>query len=310
VRYTFRQLEVFLAVARTGSVTRAARELGLSQSAASGALAELERQFDLQLFDRVGRGVRLSDRGQALWPRAEALAEQARAVERELEGRPEVGALRVGATLTIGEYLAAPLVAEMLSRHPGARVALEIANTAQIAERVASYALDVGLVEGEVQNSELDVTRWRDDELVVIAAPDHPLARRRALGDEELCSVPWILRERGSGTRQAFDRAMAGLLPRLDVVLELELTGAIKQAVAAGLGLGCVSRLAVEDDLRRRSLAACRVTGRDLRRSLFFVRRRGRAPAAAVDAWISLCGGASASIRSPTHSRNGPARLD
>src|SRR4051812_40612962 len=110
MRYTLRQLEVFLAVARDESVSRAAEVLFMSQSAVSGSLAELEKQFDLKLFDRVGKRLQLSERGRALRARAQAVLDQARELERGLESRGELGRVRIGATLTIGDHLAVPLI--------------------------------------------------------------------------------------------------------------------------------------------------------------------------------------------------------
>jgi DNA-binding transcriptional LysR family regulator len=289
MRYTLRQLEVFLAVARLGSVSRAARELAMSQSAASGSLGDLERQFDVRLFDRIGKRLQPSDLGNTLRARAEAVLDQARDLERGLESPKEAARLRVGATLTIGNYLAVPLMARFMRQHPSAEVTLAVANTEEIARQVANFEIDVGLVEGEVADPDLELAPWRDDELAVFCAPGHPLARKRALTDRDLKAAPWIVRERGSGTRQAFDRAMRGLLPDLRVALTLQNTEAIKRAVEAGLGIGCVSRIALEDSFQRRTLKACRVPHRDFRRQFFFLLHRRKFRSAGIDRWIALC---------------------
>ncbi|MBC7174095.1 MAG: LysR family transcriptional regulator [Polyangiaceae bacterium] len=289
MRFTLRQLEVFLAVASGESVSRAADELAMSQSAVSGSLADLERQFDIQLFDRVGKRLQLSELGRSIRSRAESVAEQARELEAALENRSEIGLLRVGATLTIGSYVAVPLVAGFMREHPGARVTLEVANTAEIARKVENFEIDVGLIEGELSRSDLDVTRWRDDELVVFCSPAHPLAKKRTVRDEELLAATWIVREAGSGTRQAFERAMHGLLPDLRIGLELQHTEAIKSAVAAGLGVGCISRIALEGELRRRELVACRVPHREFRRQFYFVLHEKKRRSVGVRSWLELC---------------------
>jgi DNA-binding transcriptional LysR family regulator len=289
MRFTLRQVEVFLAVARHESVSRAGRELGMSQSAASGALAELEHQFDVQLFDRVGRRLQLNALGRSLRARAAGLHEHARELENALTVPSATGPLTVGATLTIGNYVAAPLVAKFMSRHPGSRVTLEVANTAEIARRVENFEIDVGLVEGELASADLEVSRWCDDELVVFCAPGHPLSRKRSLTDEDLRSAAWIVREPGSGTRQAFERAMAGLLPELQIMLELQHTQAIKSAVEAGLGVGCVSRIALRDAFRHGTLAPCTVRHRDFRRQFFFVVHAQKYRSPALERWLALC---------------------
>ena len=289
IRYTLRQLQVFLAVARAGSVSRAARELAMSQSAASGALADLERQFDAPLFDRIGKRLALNARGDALRPRAEALWDQAAEFEQALAGRHGGGRLRLGATMTIGNYLAVPLMARFLREQPGAEVTLAIANTEEIMRQATNLEIDVGLIEGEVEDPQLEVSGWRDDELVVFSAPSHPLARKRVLTDEHLRQADWIVRERGSGTRQAFDRAMRGLLPDLHIALTLQHTEALKGAVAAGLGLGCISRIALAEALAHGTLVACRVPHRDFRRRFFILLHRRKERSAVVEQFLRLC---------------------
>lgn len=288
MRYTLRQLEVFLAVARTGSVSRAGDELAMSQSAVSGSLADLERQFDVRLFDRIGKRLRLSDMGRALRSQAEAVWDEARELETKLANHADAGRLRVGATLTIGNYVAVPLMARYMRERPGALVRLDIANTEAIAHRVANFELDVGLIEGELSHPQLLVTPFRDDELVVFSSPTHPLAKKRSLSDADLTAAAWIVREHGSGTRQAFDRAMTGILPDLHIALELPHTEVIKRAVEAGLGLGCVSRLALADAFRAGTLKARPVPHRDFRRRFYTVLHRQKHVGADLRRWLAL----------------------
>jgi len=298
MRYTLRQLEVFLAVALAESVSRAAEALGMSQSAASGSLSDLERQFGIQLFDRKGKRLQLSQLGRSLRVEAEALLDRARDLERALESGKEVGRLRIGATLTIGNHLAVPLMARFMRQNPGAALTLAVANTEEIARQVANFEIDVGLIEGEVEHPDLDVRPWRSDELVVFCAATHPFARKRALSDADLRQAAWIVREQGSGTRQTFDRAMRGLLPELNIALALQHTEAIKGAVAAGLGVGCLSRIALEDALESKKLRACRVPQRDFRRRFFFLLHKRKFRSAGLERWLELCR-ASASTAGP-----------
>ena len=288
MRYTLRQLEVFLATARHGNLSRAARSLSLSQSAASGALRDFESQFDVKLFDRVGKRLRINELGASLQPEAEALLERATELEANLAqgGRP--GHLKVGATLTIGNYLAVGMIARFRERFPRADVSLSVANTEAIAMRLAQFELDVGMVEGELRHPDLQVSPWREDELVVFAPPGHPYTQIRQLGDEQLLNTPWIVREPGSGTRQTFDRAMSGILHELDISLELQHTEAIKQAVEAGLGLGCLSRIALRDAFRRGSLLPVNVPHRDFRRTLGIVLHREKYRSAGLEAWLNI----------------------
>jgi len=289
MRYSLRQLEVFLATARHENVTRAAASLAMSQSAASGSLKDLEQQFDVKLFDRVGKRLQLSELGNQLRPQAENLLGQARAFEQALTGEDVVGQLHIGATLTIGNYLAVNMIAEFRRRYPTADIALSVANTETIAQRVAGFELDMGLIEGEIHHPDLETTHWREDELVVFAAPDHPLASVKALGDDHLLALPWIVREPGSGTRQTFDRALHGILTDLHIVMELQHTEAIKRAVEAGLGVGCLSRISLKEAFERGTLVPLPVPARDFRRELYIIKHREKFHSAGLRQWLQLC---------------------
>ncbi len=289
MRYSLRQLEVFLSTARYENITRAARELNMSQSAASGALKELESQFGIQLFDRPGKRLQLSALGTQLRPQAEKLLAEASALERSLAGEAAAGRLQVGATLTIGNYLAVPMIADFRRQFPDSDVRLTVANTEAIARQVATFELDMGLVEGELNHPDLTLQRWREDELQLFVAPGHPLAGAPGLDDATLIRQAWILRETGSGTRQAFDRAMHGILPDLDVAMELQHTEAIKRAVEAGLGVGCLSRISLAEAFQRGSLVPLTVPGRDLRRHLYIVLQRQKYQSQVLRRWLALC---------------------
>jgi DNA-binding transcriptional LysR family regulator len=289
MRYTLRQLEVFLSVAHFENVTKAADSLAMSQSAASGALKDFEQQFDLQLFDRVGKRLQTNEQGRLLRPKAEALIEQAKELEQELVSHKDVGHLQLGATLTIGNYLAVGLMAEFMREHPSAEINLQVANTESIAKQVLNFDLDMGLIEGELHHPDLDVSHWRDDDLVVFCAADHNYAQKPELSDDDLLAAEWILRETGSGTRQGFDRAMHGLLSRQTIKLELQHTEAIKRAVEAGLGISCLSRITLEDAFRRGDLVPLSVPQRDLHRAFYFILHKNKYRSAGIQLWLELC---------------------
>ena len=289
MRYSLRQLEVFLATARYENVTRAAETLAMSQSAASGSLKELERQFDMKLFDRLGKRLQLSELGQQLRPQIESLLEQARSLEQALTGEDVVGRLEIGATLTIGNYIAVNMIADFRQQNARSDIILRVANTETIAKQVAGFELDMGLIEGELQHPDLDIVHWRRDELVVFAAPNHPLSTSTALSDQDLLTLPWIVREPGSGTRQAFDRAMQGILTDLHIGMELQHTEGIKRAVEAGLGVGCLSQICVAEAFKRGSLVPLKVPGRDFRREWYLITHRDKFHSAALKRWLTLC---------------------
>lgn len=289
MKFTLRQLEVFVAIARNGNVSRAAEEIPLSQSATSTALGEFERQFGLQLFDRVGKSLRLNEIGRQLLPRAVELLDRANEIEDLLEGRSGFGPLSIGATLTIGNYLTTLIVAKFLQRHPQSQVQLAVHNTSTIVQQVAHYELDLGLIEGDCNHPDLEVHPWIADELAVFCAPGHSLAGQKRIPLDRLLAEPWILREKGSGTRETFDRAMHNHHSHLQVRLELEHTEAIKRAVESGLGIGCISRLALKDAFRRGSLVALDTPELDLRRYFYFLWHKQKYQTSGMREFLALC---------------------
>lgn len=289
MKFTLRQLEVLVAVGKEESVSRAAVAISLSQSATSMALAELEKQFNTRFFDRQGKRLQLNTTGREIMPQALELLDRAQQLQSLLEGNINAGSLRIGATLTIGNYLATLLIGDYMQQNPGSRVELAVQNTSTIIEQVAHFKLDLGLIEGNGHHPDLEITPWIDDELVIFAAPDHPLAKHKQLSLQDLANEAWILRERGSGTRQVFDAALRHQLTHLNIRLELEHTEAIKRAVESGLGISCISRLALKDSFRRGSLVPLEIVGLDLKRQFNFVLHKQKFITSGIAAFLSLC---------------------
>ncbi|WP_086933752.1 LysR substrate-binding domain-containing protein [Agarilytica rhodophyticola] len=289
MRYTLRQLEIFLATAHHQNVTKAAEELSMSQSAASGALKDLETQFDVQLFDRVGKRLQTNEFGNRVRIRAEALLAQAKELEHELSQHDKVGHIKVGATLTIGNYLCVDLIKQYIRESPGTQVKLEVANTESIARAILNFDIDLGLVEGELHHPDLDIVNWRKDSLICFCSPSHPLAQKTHITDKDLLAAKWILREPGSGTRQTFDRAMSGLTPSLDIELELQHTEAIKRAVENGLGISCLSEIALQTAFDRKTLVPINIPSRDFTRHFYFVIHKHKYRAAGILKWMGIC---------------------
>lgn len=242
---TFEQLRIFLAVAERQHVTRAAAALNLTQSAVSASVSALERQHGVRLFDRVGRRIALTPEGAAFVPEARAIlhrVETAELVLDDLGGEPR-GRLRIHASQTVASYWLPPRLVALHDAYPRIAPELTMSNTAQVARAVAEGAADLGLVEGEVAQGELQRRVVARDELVMVLPRDHLLAGGTEARPEDYTAQRWILREPGSGTRSEFEGhlAAAGLSPEsLDVALELPSNEAVIAAVAAG---GCVSVL-------------------------------------------------------------------
>lgn len=298
-------LALFRAVAEAGGFSRAAEIVHVSQPAISMQVAELEDALGTPLFDRLPRGVRLTDAGTVLLGYAQriaALEGEAERAMRELRGL-ERGRLAVGASLTIGGYLLPAVLGEFRRRHPGVELQLVIDNTEAIKTRLIDGTIDLGLTEGMLpQDEEISARVFQEDELIVIAPAGHPLAakppgktRPRAITARQLCAQPLILREAGSGTREVLMRALAdvGSEPS-EVVLTLANVEAIKRAVIAGLGLAVVSRLCVTMELAGGVLTEVPVRDLKLRRSWYELTLRSRQPSPSVQAFTALLGGSSA----------------
>jgi DNA-binding transcriptional LysR family regulator len=288
LRVTLRQLEVFAATAHEGSTRAAADKMARSQSAASMALAELEATLAVDLFDRVGRRLVLNENGQALLPRAVSLLEQAAELE-SLFDAEHAAPLRVAASFTIGEYLLPSLISDWKQEHPRTQVRLDIANTREVLQAVAAFDVDIGFIEGTGSHPDLAVRRWLNDELVVIAAAGHPLAAGRPVSTRALAEASWILREQGSGTREAADRWLTSSLPEVRISLELGSNEAVKRAVRSGLGLGCLSRLAVCETLGQGLLVELRTRLPPMQRHLATAVHRTKRLGAVAEGFLAHC---------------------
>lgn len=287
LRLTVRQLEVFLAVARSGTTRGAADEISRSQSAASNALGELEVVLGAQLFDRVGKRLVINENGRALLPRAAALLEQAGETQ-SLFTRMHAAPLRLVSSFTIGEYLLPALIASWKAQHPQSHVLLDIVNTHDVFERVGAFEADIGFIEGSHSHPELTVRKWRSDEMVVIAAAGHPMAKRRA-NLRQLSQATWVLREPGSGTREASDRWLIPHLAAVHVELELGSNEAVKRVVAEGLGLGCLSRLAVTEAIAQGWLVEVATTLPPMQRTLSIVLHRAKKLGTGAEGFVRHC---------------------
>ncbi|HTW67649.1 MAG TPA: LysR substrate-binding domain-containing protein [Bryobacteraceae bacterium] len=265
MRITLRQLEIFAAIYQEQTVTGAAGKIGLSQAATSQALAELENLLERHLFDRHGRRVVLNANGRELLPAAIQVLDRVREIEAGAGRQPPN--LKLYASLTAGNYMLPGLIARFVRRHPDARFRVAIGNTGRVISSLVHFESDAGWIEGTASHPDLMVFPWREDELVVVAAPDHPLAGRRATASE-LANARWVLREPGSGTRDVFEEAIKGVFQLRHQPIEMGGIGAMKRAVMAGGGLTCISKSAVELEIKLGQLRRVYTPWLNLRRQI------------------------------------------
>ncbi len=289
MKYTIRQLEIFLEVARQQNISRAAETLHLSQSAASEALQNLEQNYGVSLFSRSHNRIKLSATGQTLRREAENLLSHCKSFDQLLLGHTDFGHVRVGASHTIGNYIGTVYLANYLDKFPSAQIQLDTLSTRDIISKVLNYEVDIGMIEGEVHDANLELVPWRKDELLVFCSNEHPLANKTVLRDHDITSAKWILREPDSSSRRAFEAALGELLPEINVFLEFKHNEAIKSAVFQGLGVGCLSQIAIGRNVQGRNLVPLKLYKRDLRRNLYFVLPKNFHRTPAMNAWIENC---------------------
>jgi DNA-binding transcriptional LysR family regulator len=292
MRLTIRQLQIFLAVAHSGSTTAAAEQVALSQSATSAALNELENLLDCRLFDRVGKRLILNDNGRLLLPQAGQVVDAAKTIEQQFlsPGMAQGGGLQIGSSTTIGSYLLPSMIAAYRQQHSELQVRVTIANTADIVAAVVNFEVDVGLIEGPTHAADLQVEPWMVDELLIVASPQHPLAgAEKKVGVAQLREAEWLLREPGSGTREAVEQVLLPHLHHLRQSYEFGNSEAIKHATAAGLGVSCLSHAVVADFLQSGRLVELRTSLPRLHRHFYLIHSKHKILSLRLMQFLAYC---------------------
>ena len=288
---TLRQLQVFLAVAREKSFSRAAKSIHSSQPTMSEHVAELELELGKKVFFRRGREVTLTEAGRVFerYAASAVLAvEGARQAVEGLDGLSH-GSLVLGASTTPGIYVMPGVIANFRGRHPGVELKLQIANSRVIEDRVKARELDLGVVGGHALGpGEECLAAGLSDELLLIVPPRHAWAKRSFIAPEALAREPLLMREEGSATRSVTERALQRAGIRFQAAMELDHTEAIKQAVIAGLGVAFVSIYAVRGELVTRRLHALRLRGIRVQRHFHVIHHEARRITASARAFMEV----------------------
>ncbi len=256
-----RRLQVFHAVAKQMSFTKAAEVLYMTQPAVTFQIKQLEEHFNTRLFERGHGRISLTPAGEVVLKYAEKILGMSQELEtrvREMTGRLS-GPLLIGASTTIAEFLLPPVLGEFKGQHPEVQAKLAVANSEAIENRVAEHTLDLGLIEAPSHLPTLLTEVCCEDELQVIVTPTHPLAKLKAVTPKQAVAHPYVTREQGSGTREFTDLYLrkAGIQPsELNVVMELGSPEALKGVVGTGLGFAIMSRVTVERERRLGELVA------------------------------------------------------
>jgi DNA-binding transcriptional LysR family regulator len=278
-------LEAFCRIVELRSFTRGAEAVALTQPTVSGHIKDLEAELGLRLLDRAGRSVTPTRVGEILYGYARRILslriEAQHAIGEHKGGL--TGDLALGGSSIPGAYVLPPLIAGFKQNHPEAAVTLHVRGSRDIVRGVGDGTYEVGMVGARFEEGRVRYERYTQDELVLAVPPAHPWAERGAVRLRDLIGQPIIMRERGSGTRKAMEKALAERAvdrQRLRVVLEIGSNEAVRQAVKAGAGIAVISRRAVQDDIRCGLLAAVRFQGSRMVRDFFLVthRTRSRSP--------------------------------
>lgn len=274
---TLRQLKVFERVARRLSFTRAAEELFLTQPAVSMQIKQFEESVGLPLFERLGKKIYLTRAGEELYRLSRTISQQLEEAEElveELKGT-EGGRLLVAVANTV-HYFGIRLLAEFCRRHPKVRVSFKVTNRKGLLQQLEDNESDIVLMGQPPDDDSLEADAFLDNPVVVVAPVDHPLVGRQGITLEELSQESFIMREQGSGTRNSVERFLAERGVRLNVNMEMNTNGAIKQGVEEGLGLGIVSIHTLERELEDGRLAVLNVESFPIMRKWYIVHRAGK----------------------------------
>ena len=276
----FHQLYIFHAVASHLSFSRAAESLDITQPAVSIQVQELERSLGVTLFHRRPRGLRITEVGEMIYAYSQqifSLSNRMVATVQEMQDL-KTGHLTLGASTTPGEFLLPLAVGQFRRVYPGIRVELTIANSRSIIQRIMNRELDLGMVGdgAEGHSNDLETVDYVDDEIVLVASPDHPVAQSQRLTPEQVAGHGLIVREEGSATRQTAERLFRSLGTEPLVELELGSNQAVKQAAVAGGGVGVISSLGIVAEVKAGMLTVLDVEGWACRRPLTLVHPKDR----------------------------------
>lgn len=288
-----RRLEVFAKVAELGSFSRAAEALFLTQPTVSEHVRALEDELGVQLLDRLGRTTTTTPAGQLLLGYARrilALARDARQAIDQFQGRMS-GQLAIGGSTIPGEYVLPALLGRFKARYPDISISLLVGSSRQVSAWVEEGRVEVGVVGAHPASRALAAQPFMPDELVVVVPAGHPWAGRADVSLADVKAEPLVVRERGSGSREALERALAEVgasLSAFRVEGEMGSTQAVKQAVRAGVGVAIISRRAVLDECRAGLLTCVRIRDLDVSRSFYLVTHRERTRSPLAEAFVAF----------------------
>lgn len=290
IRLTLHQLNILEAVARCGSFSRASAELHLSQPAVSMQIKQLEESLGLPLFEQIGKRIHLTEAGKEVLAYARVISQQLEELEDVLNRIKGLsgGRLRISVATT-ANYFITTLLGSFSRRYPDVTVTLDVTNRETLLRQLAENTVDLVIMGQPPAEADVEAKAFMDNPLVVVAPPDHPLARQKHIPLARLQEETFLVREPGSGTRIAMERFFNERGMRLKTGMEVGSNEAIKQSVQAGLGLGLLSHATIEQELALKRLVVLDVAELPIMRHWYMVHRKGKrlsAPAQAFEDYL------------------------
>lgn len=286
---TLRHMKIFVTVCECSSVTGAAEKLYMAQPSVSLAIRELEQYYGIQLFDRISRKMLITEAGKVLLEYAIHIVKLFDTMEKEIRNWDSMGTLRIGSSITIGNFLLIKFVKTFKEKYPHFKVNVTIQNSEEIEKRIIDNAIDLGLIEGVVHNTNIVSEKFMEDELVLICGKGHPLAESGKIQAVQLSEWDFILREKGSGGRELFESALLTHDIEISPIWESVSTQAIIKAVVEGLGLSVLPFELVKQELEKGALKRLQIEELSLKRHFYIIYHKNKLLTQSAKEFIELC---------------------
>lgn len=286
---TLRHMRIFVMVCECGSTTTAAERLFLAQPAVSLAIRELESYYGVRLFDRISKRLYITEQGKHLLNYAKHIIDLFDEMEKSIKNLDSIGELRIGSSITIGNHLLLIYINALKALHPETNVRVIIDNSEEIEKRIIANTIDIALIEGLVHNEQILFEKFKEDQLVLICGKNHPLHKINEIEIKELTKFDFILREKGSGSRELFDSLMNINEIKVDPIWESISTQAIIRAVIDGIGLTVLPLLMAEQYIAKGEVHEIKIANTSLHRDYYIIYHKNKYLTKLAKEFISIC---------------------
>ncbi len=287
MKISIRQMEIFLEVAHMGHLTKVAEKLGLSQSAVSMSIKELENIIGYKLFDRISKKLVLNEKGRAFAEAITPLISKLEDIEEEFKNDENSGELLIGVSTTIADYLIPPIICDYMKAYPNVKIKLKVGNTRDIVKMIETGDVDIGFVEGKVDSTAIKQEIVGLDELVVVTGNREFTKDDESYYIDTLFDKPWILREEGSGTREVFMTHLGDLVAQINLFLELSHPESIKNMlIQSGSCFSCLPRVSVMKEIERKELFEVKIKNIKFERHFLLIYHKDKYKTALLNKFI------------------------